>query len=357
MNNSKRKINESLDHIPSAKLYDEEENKESEGKLNWWNYEDEPGKRKRIKSARAKDSKAKSTSKSKKTEKNFEKSYGAPSNKISKDGKTMVRKHRTPYDNPGVGNGFIYSSKVTNNFFNLEQKSNNEINDPSSIELEDILNKGGVSDINFKKQMLINKIRSNEIDHDKYMKVIKAISDKSNEPDQESSIVMKKGYKAKQGPVAIQNQGIMPVVNFNFPPPVINTLIVNGNNNIFNFGDKKDNQQDKRISKGAKEGTSTSKEILGSNSGNIHTLINIVSNKVISKNPKAKVIADLNSNKRSKLLNPNRKDKVRSSYGANSETREAKNQFKQFDSSGVKENKIKGTIGDNLQNKNGSKYQ
>ena len=32
INNSRKKINESLDHIPSAKLY-EQENKDEEGKL------------------------------------------------------------------------------------------------------------------------------------------------------------------------------------------------------------------------------------------------------------------------------------------------------------------------------------
>ena len=78
----------------------------------------------------------------------------------------------------------------------------------TSIELDDILSKGGVADINIKKQMLINKIKNNEIDHDKYMKVIKAISDKSNEPDFEASEVIRKGNKGKQGPIIIQNQGV-----------------------------------------------------------------------------------------------------------------------------------------------------
>ena len=39
-------------------------------------------------------------------------------------------------------------------------KINGDVQNLSSIELEDILSKGGVSDINFKKQMLINKIRN-----------------------------------------------------------------------------------------------------------------------------------------------------------------------------------------------------
>ena len=37
----------------------------------------------------------------------------------------------------------------------------------TSIELVDILSKGGMADINIKKQMLINKIKNNEIDNDR----------------------------------------------------------------------------------------------------------------------------------------------------------------------------------------------
>ena len=179
---------------------------------------------------------------------------------MSKEGKTIVRKHRNPYEVPMVG-GMPYSSKVANNFFRPDQKSSNDNADQSSIELDDILNKGGVSDINIKKQMLINKIRNNEIDHDKYMKVIKAISDKNNEPDQESSEVSKKSKKFKQGPIAIQNQGMMPVMNFNYPPPVINTLIVNGNNFVFDFSQNQGAQPEQRPTKVIKE--------FGSNNGKI----------------------------------------------------------------------------------------
>lgn len=60
-----KKVNESLEHIPSAKLY-QQEAKGDDGTLRLiYLAVLVPGKRKRVKSARIKDSKAKSSSKSK----------------------------------------------------------------------------------------------------------------------------------------------------------------------------------------------------------------------------------------------------------------------------------------------------
>lgn len=61
-----KKNNESLEHIPSAKLY-KQEAKDEDGMKQQIIFIDDviPGKRKRIKSARIKDSKPKSSSKSK----------------------------------------------------------------------------------------------------------------------------------------------------------------------------------------------------------------------------------------------------------------------------------------------------
>lgn len=123
-----------------------------------------------------------------------------------------------------------FSGKVKNNFFR------DDFN-PTTNELQDILSRGGVSDINIKKQMLINKIKNNEIDPDKYMKFIDAVS-QDNEPDEEALDFSKKNSKNKKKPSTSNTAGPMPVVNFNYnsyikigaypPPPVINTLIVNG---------------------------------------------------------------------------------------------------------------------------------
>ena len=69
-------------------------------------------------------------------------------------------------------------------------------------------------------------------------------------------------------PVAIQNQGTMPVMNFNYPPAVINTLIVNGNNFVFDFNQNKIAQADTKFHKGIKEFVTSSKELLGSKTSN-----------------------------------------------------------------------------------------
>eukprot|EP00345_Euplotes_harpa_P013668 CAMPEP_0168355444 /NCGR_PEP_ID=MMETSP0213-20121227/24549_1 /TAXON_ID=151035 /ORGANISM="Euplotes harpa, Strain FSP1.4" /LENGTH=112 /DNA_ID=CAMNT_0008367645 /DNA_START=77 /DNA_END=415 /DNA_ORIENTATION=+ len=112
------------------------------------------------------------------------------------------------------------------------------------------------------------------------MNVIKAISGRNNEPDGEASEVLKRGKK--KGPIAIQNQSSMPVVNFSinsliqvgaFNPPIINTLIVNENNYIASGSDPVQ-YSDPKISKSIRDFVTASKEILKSSQG---------SNKVISK--------------------------------------------------------------------------
>ena len=51
-------------------------------------------------------------------------------------------------------------------------------------------------------------------------------------------------------------------------------------------------------------------------------------------------------------MQPTRKDKMRNSYGANSETRKINDQFKQYDSLGSKEKKVKdGIFGGGMQSK------
>lgn len=161
-----------------------------------------------------------------------------------------------------------FSAKMQNNFFNM-----NKFQDPSSLELQEILNQGGVSDINIKKQMLINKIKNNEIDPDKYIKFMDAINN-GNEPDEEAAEVSKKGgTKPRMPQMPISTQGPMPVVNFNYnsyikigpyPPPVINTLIVNGNN-YMNDASNVSNVQLKSSKKGIRDFVTTSKDLLGSN--------------------------------------------------------------------------------------------
>ena len=147
-------------------------------------------------------------------------------------------------------------SKSKNNFF--KQEKGKMTQNPSSIELNDILNKSGLSDINMKKQMLINKIKNNEIDPDKYMKFVEAAS-KGNEPDTEASEIWTKG-------------------NFNYnsyikigalAPPVINILNVNGNNYI-NQANKISNAPviaGGGSKKGAKDMASSSKGLLNSQKG------------------------------------------------------------------------------------------
>ena len=98
--------------------------------------------------------------------------------------------------------------KLKNNFFSSEP-------DSSSSDLQEILNKGGLNDINFKKQVLINKIKNKEIDPDKYTKFIDALG--GAEAD---DVAMEMPSKSKK------NSSQMPVVNFNTWNS--NLLIVNG---------------------------------------------------------------------------------------------------------------------------------
>ena len=112
--------------------------------------------RKRIKSARIKDSKAKST-KSTKTTKKVNRSDTIASNNSTKNMKSKTMKK----DSIGkIRNNFMFNNDVKN-----KQKN------PSSKQLQEILSMNGLSDINFKKQMLISKIKQNDAAHDKYMKV------------------------------------------------------------------------------------------------------------------------------------------------------------------------------------------
>lgn len=122
------------------------------------------------------------------------------------------------------------------------------------------------------KQMLINKINNNEIDPEKYMKFIDSMA---NEPDSEAAEIGKK--KVKPFVAVSGGQNPVPVVNFNYnsyikigayPPPVINTLIVNGNN-YMQEANQVSNVQLKSSKKGIREFVTTSKELLGSQKGNL----------------------------------------------------------------------------------------
>lgn len=77
----------------------------------------------------------------------------------------------------------------------------------------------GLNDINFKKQMLVSKIKNNDGVYDKYIKVIEAMSDQ-NEPDYEAAEIKKfKNKKFTSNPRLNNKNNIekvsnaMPVVN------------------------------------------------------------------------------------------------------------------------------------------------
>lgn len=197
-------------------------------------------KKKRVKSARNKDNKTKGSSKSKKS-----------------DGLASSASTKKPKD--------------------LKIAGKNKIAHPS--ELQEILAQGGVSDINYQKKMLIKKIRNNEIDPSRYSKVIEAISGQ-NEPDEEA-LEIKKSKKRQGSAKPKQQEKQAPVVNFNYnsyikigayPPPVINTLIVNGNNYIPGFN-QNINMTDPKGRKGIKDFVTTSKGLLAANKGNLALLL------------------------------------------------------------------------------------
>ena len=111
--------------------------------------------RKRIKSARIKDSKAKPA----KTSKKVNRSDTIASNNSTKNMKAKTVKKDS------VG-------KIRNNFMFDNDIKTKQNKNPSSKQLQEILSMNGLADINFKKQMLISKIKQSDAVHDKYMKVI-----------------------------------------------------------------------------------------------------------------------------------------------------------------------------------------
>lgn len=104
--------------------------------------------------------------------------------------------------------------KIRNNFF---ENDINKFKNPSSKQLQDILSMNGLTDINFQKQMLISKIRNNDVMHDKYMKVVEAMSDQ-NEPDSEAAEMIKKvkGKSFTSNP-RIVNQPNIDKISSNMP--------------------------------------------------------------------------------------------------------------------------------------------
>lgn len=239
--------------------------------------------KKRVRSARPKDSKQNQPgAKVKKSDRKMDVPAGFHPHTNTKGSKTSKKSNKSKYGDmkrDGSANAHDFSNKAKNNFFNTGTRNVEGYPLPSSVELQDILNKGGVSDINMKKQMLINKIRNNEIDPDKYMKFISAVS-QQNEPDDEASEVVKKGSKKVEVPnFGPQVQGQRPVLNFNYnsfikigshPPPVINTVIVNGNN-YMPITNQSANIQITSSKKGIREFVTTSKELLGSQKGTFAT--------------------------------------------------------------------------------------
>lgn len=118
-------------------------------------------------------------------------------------------------------------NKLKNNYFQ-PTKGNMSLN-PSSNEFQNILNKSGLSDIDMTKKLLLNKITNNEIDPNKYMRFVEA-NNRKNAPDEEAKeIKPRKGHKG--GPVVNVNYNSYIRIGA-YQPPVINTLIVNGNNYI-----------------------------------------------------------------------------------------------------------------------------
>lgn len=157
--------------------------------------------RKRVKSARPKDKKDKYKTKIKKSEL----IPGFKQHAYLRETKQMVKKTKKKNaleKSDKRAKAQTFNSKSKNNFFKTEKGKMSQ--NPSTAEFNQIISNSGLSDINAKKRMLINKIRNNEIDPDKYMRFVEAAS-KGNEPDGEAQ-VMKKKFKNKQAHV----------VNFNY---------------------------------------------------------------------------------------------------------------------------------------------
>jgi len=255
VNKGFKKVNESLEQVPSSKFYVNDLTPK-EGRTN--------KAKKRVKSARPKDKKEKL-----KVKKGARKSDFLPGflphpylretksagKRIKKDSQDKREKKEKKVKSSNT------SSKSKKNLFKAEKGKMSQ--NPSSIELNDILNKSGLSDINVKKQMLINKIKNNEIDPDKYMRFVEA-SSKINEPDEMASEISSKGFNKKFMPMTDFNYGSYGKLG-GYPPPVINTLIVNGNNYI-NQASQMTNSQKGRVKKGIKEIVTTSSNKISSNS-------------------------------------------------------------------------------------------
>ncbi|CAI2359594.1 unnamed protein product [Moneuplotes crassus] len=209
-----KKINESLEHAPSAKFY----------KNDLTPKETKPGKaRKRVKSARPKEKPKKKESNKYEFMPNFHPHAYLREAKQTKKGKKKSGNEKGERKKRPQTAG----NKLKNNYF-PQTKGNMSLN-PSSNEFQNILNKSGLSDIDMTKKLLLNKITNNEIDPNKYMRFVEA-NNRKNAPDEEAKEI--KSRKGKKGG---------PVVNVNYnsyirigayQPPVINTLIVNGNNYI-----------------------------------------------------------------------------------------------------------------------------
>lgn len=236
-----------------------------------------------MRSARPKDSKQKQPgAKVKKSDRRMDLPAGYHPHKDIKESKVSKKTTKPKYGDmkrDTSANAPDFSNKAKNNFFNVGARNVEGYPVPSSVELQEILNKGGVSDINMKKQMLINKIRNNEVDPDKYMKFINAVS-QQNEPDDEALEFSKKGTKKVEVPnAASQTHGQRPILNFNYnsfikigahPPPVINAVIVNGNN-YMPITNQSAKIQITNPKKGIREFVTTSKELLGSQKGIVIT--------------------------------------------------------------------------------------
>jgi len=189
--------------------------------------------------------------------------------------------------------GHDVSAKFKNNFFSAKNANSHSFQNRGMNDFNDIMNKGGVSDINVKKQMLINKIKNNEIDPEKYMKFVDAMS--NNEPDEEASEMSKKVNKKKSPYVAVSGpQNPVPVVNVNYNSyikigsyhPCDHTVLVNNSN-----GKDDAHPIKKKVStteKGIRDFVTSSKNLLGSKKSNAFYELFLDSNKFKVKSLKAK---------------------------------------------------------------------
>eukprot|EP00344_Euplotes_crassus_P009462 CAMPEP_0197019350 /NCGR_PEP_ID=MMETSP1380-20130617/80647_1 /TAXON_ID=5936 /ORGANISM="Euplotes crassus, Strain CT5" /LENGTH=483 /DNA_ID=CAMNT_0042446753 /DNA_START=343 /DNA_END=1794 /DNA_ORIENTATION=- len=214
-----RKINESLEQDPSSKLY-QNDSTPKETKTN--------KAKKRVKSARPKDKKDKM--KSKKDSNKYDYIPGFQPHAYLQESRPLKKGKKKPSSEKGERKkkSQATTAKQKNNFFQ-PTKGKMSLN-PSTNEFQNILNKSGLSDIDMTKKFLLNKIANNETDADKYMKFIEA-KNRKNAPDEEAKEIKGKKKNSKTGPVVNVNYNSYIRIGA-YPPPVINTLIVNGNNYI-----------------------------------------------------------------------------------------------------------------------------